>query len=42
VALLGGSIAGAVLFVRHGPGARTRTIPFAPFLTVGVLVALAW
>jgi prepilin signal peptidase PulO-like enzyme (type II secretory pathway) len=41
VALLTGSIAGAALLVRHGLPARTRTIPFAPFLTVGVLVALA-
>ena len=41
VALLAGSIGGAALLVRHGLAARTRTIPFAPFLTVGVLVALA-
>jgi prepilin signal peptidase PulO-like enzyme (type II secretory pathway) len=41
VALLTGSIAGAALLVRHGLPARTRTIPFAPFLTMGVLVALA-
>jgi leader peptidase (prepilin peptidase)/N-methyltransferase len=36
-----GSIAGLVLLARHGWSARSRTIPFAPFLAIGALVALA-
>jgi leader peptidase (prepilin peptidase)/N-methyltransferase len=41
VAFAAGSIAGLVLIVRHGWAARSRTIPFAPFLAVGALVAIA-
>src|SRR5262249_48137476 len=41
VAFLAGSIAGLVLIARHGWRARSRTIPFAPFLALGAVVALA-
>jgi leader peptidase (prepilin peptidase) / N-methyltransferase len=41
VAFASGSIAGIVLVVRHGWGARRLTIPFAPFLALGALVAIA-
>jgi leader peptidase (prepilin peptidase) / N-methyltransferase len=41
VAFTAGSIAGLVLLARHGLSARRRTIPFAPFLALGALVALA-
>jgi leader peptidase (prepilin peptidase)/N-methyltransferase len=41
VAFAAGSAAGLVLLVRHGLSARSRTIPFAPFLALGALVALA-
>jgi leader peptidase (prepilin peptidase)/N-methyltransferase len=41
VAFAAGSVAGLVLLVRHGWTARSRTIPFAPFLAIGALVALA-
>jgi leader peptidase (prepilin peptidase)/N-methyltransferase len=41
VAFAAGSIAGLVLLARHGWSARRRTIPFAPFLAIGVLAALA-
>ena len=40
VAFAAGSVAGLVLLARHGLKARSRTIPFAPFLAFGVLVAL--
>ena len=40
VAFAAGSIAGLVLLARHGWSARSRTIPFAPFLALGALVAL--
>jgi leader peptidase (prepilin peptidase)/N-methyltransferase len=40
VAFAAGSIAGLVLLARHGWSARSRTIPFAPFLAIGALVAL--
>jgi leader peptidase (prepilin peptidase) / N-methyltransferase len=40
VAFAAGSLAGLVLLARHGWAARTRTIPFAPFLAIGVLAAL--
>ena len=40
VAFAAGSIAGLVLLARHGWSARSRTIPFAPFLALGTLVAL--
>jgi leader peptidase (prepilin peptidase) / N-methyltransferase len=41
VAFAAGSAAGLVLLARHGLAARSRTIPFAPFLALGALVALA-
>ena len=41
VAFAAGSVAGIVLLARHGWSARSRTIPFAPFLAFGALVALA-
>jgi len=41
VGFAAGSVAGLVLLVRHGWGARHRTIPFAPFLALGALVAIA-
>ena len=41
VAFAAGSVAGVVLLVRHGWKARSRTIPFAPFLALGALVAIA-
>jgi prepilin signal peptidase PulO-like enzyme (type II secretory pathway) len=34
-------VAGLALLVRHGWRARTRTIPFVPFLALGTLVAIA-
>lgn len=40
VAFAAGSLAGLVLLARHGWSARSRTIPFAPFLALGALVAL--
>jgi leader peptidase (prepilin peptidase) / N-methyltransferase len=41
VAFAAGSIVGLALIARHGWSARTRTIPFAPCLALGALVALA-
>jgi leader peptidase (prepilin peptidase)/N-methyltransferase len=41
VAFAAGSVAGLALLVRHGWSARGRTIPFAPFLAIGALFALA-
>ena len=41
VAFAAGSLAGLVLLARHGWRARRWTIPFAPFLAVGALVAVA-
>jgi leader peptidase (prepilin peptidase)/N-methyltransferase len=41
IAFAAGSIAGLVLLVRHGWKARSRMIPFAPFLALGALVAIA-
>lgn len=40
VALAAGALAGLVLVARHGAAARSRTIPFAPFLATGAAVAL--
>lgn len=41
VALVGGTVAGAAIVVRHGLRAgRRATIPFVPFLTLGGVVAL--
>jgi leader peptidase (prepilin peptidase)/N-methyltransferase len=36
-----GSITGLALIARHGWKARSRTVPFAPFLALGALVAIA-
>jgi leader peptidase (prepilin peptidase)/N-methyltransferase len=41
VSFAAGSIAGLILLARHGWSARDRTIPFAPFLAIGALIALA-
>ena len=41
VAFAAGSVAGLVLLASHGWEARRRTIPFAPFLAIGALVAIA-
>jgi leader peptidase (prepilin peptidase)/N-methyltransferase len=41
VAFATGSVTGLVVLVRHGWGARCRTIPFAPFLALGAVVAVA-
>jgi leader peptidase (prepilin peptidase)/N-methyltransferase len=41
VAFAAGSVAGLALVVRDGWSARSSTIPFAPFLAVGALVAIA-
>jgi leader peptidase (prepilin peptidase)/N-methyltransferase len=41
VAFAAGSLAGLVLLARHGLSARGRTIPFAPFLALGAMVAVA-
>jgi len=41
VAFAAGSLAGLALLIAHGWGARRRTIPFAPFLALGALVAIA-
>ena len=40
VAFALGSVAGATLIARHGWGARSRTIPFAPFLALGALAVM--
>jgi leader peptidase (prepilin peptidase) / N-methyltransferase len=39
-AFAAGSLAGLALLARHGWTARSRTIPFAPFLAIGALAAL--
>ena len=39
VALVLGALAGAALIALHGPAARSRTLPFAPFLATGAAVA---
>jgi leader peptidase (prepilin peptidase) / N-methyltransferase len=41
IALLAGSVAGLVMLIRHGWAARSRAIPFAPFLALGALAAIA-
>ncbi len=41
VAFAAGSAVGLALIARHGWAARGRTIPFAPFLALGALVAMA-
>ena len=40
IAFAAGSLAGAVLLVRHGSEARKQAIPFGPFLALGGVVAL--
>ncbi len=40
VAFVSGSVLGLALIARHGWGARSRTIPFAPFLSLGALFVL--
>jgi leader peptidase (prepilin peptidase)/N-methyltransferase len=40
VAFALGSLLGLALIARHGWTARSRSIPFAPFLSLGALVAL--
>jgi leader peptidase (prepilin peptidase)/N-methyltransferase len=41
VAFASGSVVGLGLIVRRGWAARSRTIPFAPCLAIGALVAMA-
>jgi leader peptidase (prepilin peptidase) / N-methyltransferase len=41
IAFAAGSVAGLILIARHGWSARSSTIPFAPFLALGALVAAA-
>jgi leader peptidase (prepilin peptidase) / N-methyltransferase len=41
VAFMTGSLAGLAMVARHGWEARSRTIPFAPFLALGALTAIA-
>jgi leader peptidase (prepilin peptidase)/N-methyltransferase len=40
VSFAAGSLVGLALVARHGWAARTRTIPFAPCLALGALVAM--
>jgi leader peptidase (prepilin peptidase) / N-methyltransferase len=40
VAFVSGSLLGLALIARHGWAARSRTIPFAPFLSLGALATL--
>jgi leader peptidase (prepilin peptidase)/N-methyltransferase len=40
-AFIAGSLAGLAILARHGWEARSRTIPFAPFLALGGLAAIA-
>jgi leader peptidase (prepilin peptidase)/N-methyltransferase len=41
IAFAAGSLAGLLVLVRHGWAGRHRTIPFAPFLALGALAAIA-
>ena len=41
-AFLAGSLAGAVVLVRRGAGARKQALPFVPFLALGGFVGLLW
>ena len=41
VAFLAGTLAGAVLFFRHGSAARKMTIPFVPYLALGAALSLS-
>jgi leader peptidase (prepilin peptidase) / N-methyltransferase len=38
---LAASVAGVTLLVRHGSGARKTAVPFAPFLALGAVAAIA-
>jgi prepilin signal peptidase PulO-like enzyme (type II secretory pathway) len=38
--MLAALVPSAVLFARHGSAARKMAIPFAPFLSIGGLIAL--
>ena len=38
---LAASVAGVTLLVRHGSGARKTAVPFAPFLALGAVAAVA-
>ncbi len=40
IAFVSGSVLGLALIARHGWGARSRRIPFAPFLSLGALFVL--
>ena len=40
IAFVSGSLLGLALVARHGWAARSQTIPFAPFLSLGALVVL--
>jgi leader peptidase (prepilin peptidase)/N-methyltransferase len=40
VAFVAGTVVGVALIARHGPAARKRGIPFAPYLALGGLVGL--
>jgi leader peptidase (prepilin peptidase) / N-methyltransferase len=40
VAFAAGGLAGLALVLRHGPPARTWTVPFGPFLAAGGIVGL--
>ena len=40
VAFVSGALLGLALIARHGWAARSRTIPFAPFLSLGALFVL--
>ncbi len=40
VAFLAGTVVGVAMIARHGPSARKRGVPFAPFLALGGLVGL--
>jgi leader peptidase (prepilin peptidase) / N-methyltransferase len=41
ISFAAGSVVGLVLIARNGWRARSRTIPFAPFLALGALVTIA-
>jgi leader peptidase (prepilin peptidase) / N-methyltransferase len=41
ISFAAGSVAGLLLIARNGWRARSRTIPFAPFLALGALVTIA-
>jgi prepilin signal peptidase PulO-like enzyme (type II secretory pathway) len=41
IALFAGSVVGLVMLISHGWAARSRAIPFAPFLALGSLAAIA-